>query len=340
MVWAMLKRQRFALLAIAWGLAGCAIHPLPENVTGVKTATIVHKIRCEARAAVINAQIAYLHKTYPEVADLATLRIRVKQGVSKLVAYNLGYFANTGIVYSFSLDGTETNGATFTADVIKPLAHGTATLTPSLGNTLVRENIRAFTISDNFAGLIDVRNDEYCAQFPVADPNYEFPIVGRVGVDEIVTTFIELTVFDALSPKQDPAAPAPTTASPIAMVDTLNFTTTITAGITPKVTFTPVGTGLQFMDAMLPVTNMRVDKHQVIIGLALAKPYTPPGMIAADAELAKARWKLSYAPFVASNNPQLIIATSTADTGEGIALQAVNNQILRFEVPKSLIVVP
>ena len=30
-------------------VAGCAIHPLPENVTGVSTDKIVRKIRCEAR---------------------------------------------------------------------------------------------------------------------------------------------------------------------------------------------------------------------------------------------------------------------------------------------------
>ena len=33
------------------GFEGCAIHPLPENVTGVRTPQIVQRNRCEARDA-------------------------------------------------------------------------------------------------------------------------------------------------------------------------------------------------------------------------------------------------------------------------------------------------
>jgi hypothetical protein len=35
-------------------LGGCAIHPLPENVTGIDTPDIVRQIRCESREAVIH----------------------------------------------------------------------------------------------------------------------------------------------------------------------------------------------------------------------------------------------------------------------------------------------
>ena len=48
---------RFFALAFSCGFisSGCAIHPLPENVTGVSTTHIVHRIRCEARDAVLDA---------------------------------------------------------------------------------------------------------------------------------------------------------------------------------------------------------------------------------------------------------------------------------------------
>src|SRR6202030_1732411 len=128
--------KSFGVVLVACSLGACAIHPLPENVTGVKTATIVHKIRCEARDAVINARIAYLHKLYPDVIDLDSLRKR-EGNIPKPIQHNLAYFGSTGIVYSFTLDGTETNGATFAADVIRPLTHGLFTLTPSAGNTLM-----------------------------------------------------------------------------------------------------------------------------------------------------------------------------------------------------------
>ena len=303
---------------------------------------IVHKIRCEAREAVISARVRYLHSIYTDVVDLDSLRRRVKLGVSPLVAYNLNYFSTTGIVYSFTLDATENNNASFTADVIKPLAHGTATFTPTAGNALTRENIRTFTITDSFGGLIDVKNDQYCNEIGPSEPNYEYPITGRVGVDEMVTTFIELTLRDALSPKTDAAAPRPASAPPIAMVDTLNFTTTLNIGVTSKVTFTPAGTNLQLMDAMLPLSSMRTDKHQVIIGMALSQVYAPPGTtLAAKRFLWAASTAAGANNFTRSTNPRLILATPNANvTGESIALEAVNNQILRFEVPKSLVVVP
>ena len=41
-------------------LSGCAIHPLPEDVTGLDTYAIVMQIRCEAREAIAHEAIAYL----------------------------------------------------------------------------------------------------------------------------------------------------------------------------------------------------------------------------------------------------------------------------------------
>jgi hypothetical protein len=41
----------FAAIAAVSLFAGCAIHPEPENVTGVDTADIVKQIRCETRDA-------------------------------------------------------------------------------------------------------------------------------------------------------------------------------------------------------------------------------------------------------------------------------------------------
>jgi hypothetical protein len=49
----MRKYFRTASVGISVGLAGCAIHPLPENVTGVTTEMIAKKIRCEASQAVL-----------------------------------------------------------------------------------------------------------------------------------------------------------------------------------------------------------------------------------------------------------------------------------------------
>src|ERR1700749_558814 len=71
---------------ISCGLGACAIHPLPENVTGVNTSQIVHRNRCEAKAAV--AKIEHW------------LRKHNKK-------YALRVLPNIGIALSYTLDMTE-----------------------------------------------------------------------------------------------------------------------------------------------------------------------------------------------------------------------------------------
>ncbi len=44
-------------LSCALLLAGCAIRPLPEQVTGITTFNIVKQIRCETREAVFDTFI-------------------------------------------------------------------------------------------------------------------------------------------------------------------------------------------------------------------------------------------------------------------------------------------
>lgn len=52
---------RFAcIFPVLCVLAGCAIHPLPDDVTGVTTAQIVQQIRCETRDAAIQALTSWL----------------------------------------------------------------------------------------------------------------------------------------------------------------------------------------------------------------------------------------------------------------------------------------
>src|SRR6266700_1158784 len=41
-------------------LAGCAIRPLPENVSGVSTPVIVKQVRCETRQAVKDLALGWL----------------------------------------------------------------------------------------------------------------------------------------------------------------------------------------------------------------------------------------------------------------------------------------
>jgi hypothetical protein len=297
------------------GFGGCSIHPLPEDVTGVNTVTIVRKIRCEAREAIVHKALAYLeYKGYQ--VDENFLKTTNFKKLKYPEGPTLDYFGQTGIVFSFSLDMTETNSISLQGDIVKPSAHGLLTLTPSLGDTLSRDNIRAFTITDNFSDLVKkVDGATYC-NFAQAGPNFQYPIVGRIGVDEIVSTFIDLTLFGDLGSKNDVATKA--VRGPPTMADTITFSTTISGGLAPKVTLTPLSNRFQIMDASLPIAATRVDKHQVIVGLGLpaAPQFTKNGLTAA------------------------FISAAPRQSGEAAAVQAVAQQIIRFEAAKPPIVAP
>jgi hypothetical protein len=314
--------HRAALLALSFGLGACSIHPLPENVTGNNTSAIVRKIRCEARDAVIQTALRYLEREGFEYDESGLRALNLKKlPFKKRVQDNLKLFAQTGIVYSFTLQGTESGGLSTTADIVKPLTHGTGTLTPTLSNTLSRDNIRAFTISDNFRSLVQDVKDSYC-NFDPPGPNYEYPITGRIGIDEMIKTFISLTLFGDLGGPQDVTKIGPPKAlGPPTMVDTITFITTLSAGFTPKMVLSPVGKSWQLMDATFPLSAARTDKHAVIVGLALPAAQTSQ-------------------PHAMNALTSLYITTSPNSSGEAVAAQAVAQQILRFQLPTPLIVAP
>jgi hypothetical protein len=337
-----------AILACAVG--GCAIHPLPQDVTGVKTSEIVRKIRCEARQAVIDGRIRWLQQRYHQVTDLASLRqVMNSSTLDPRTRYWLDYYGSTGIVYSFVLDGTETAGANFTADIVRPLTNSTTTITPNLGDSLSRDNIRTFTIGDSFGGLLEKKMDGYCASAGESGPNYQYPIVGRIGIDEMIQTFIELAP-EGLQGAQNPdasglnvGASTISPSNPIAMVDTITFTTTVSAGVTPKVVFVQIGTNWQLADATLPLAASRMDKHQVFIGLALSGPPAPPVLVVRGGRqqfVAQHQFRAESTAATARTPRVVSTMPTTPGTGVSAALEAVNQQILRFEVPKSLIVAP
>jgi hypothetical protein len=320
-------RCAFALAACV--LAGCAIHPLPDDVTGVSTANIVRKIRCEARDAVVRKALAYLQSQgyqYDERSlrnlDMAVVRDPRRSPIKEPAASTLDYFSQTGIVLSFSLQQTEQNSVGLTADFVKPVTRGTFTLTPSVGDSLSRDNVRAFTVSDNFNDLVTKMDEAYC-NFERAGPNFQYPIVGRIGVDEMVDTFVDLTLFNGLGG-------AATGKGPPAMADTLTFVTQVSGGLSPKVAFTPVSNNFQLLDASLTASVMRTDHHQVIVGLGL--PGVPIFSRRSGTRV------ISAPQFTNKGLTAAFISATPKQSGEAAAAQAVAQQIIRFEAAKPAIV--
>src|SRR3954447_9065606 len=114
--------RSFAASLFAASLGGCAIHPLPEDVTGVDTADIVRQIRCEAREAVIHEvkrwlasraaaedriaqQLLARYDAEPESISGFNASVFPPSFVAERQLVNLFYSA--GIGYTFDLRMTE-----------------------------------------------------------------------------------------------------------------------------------------------------------------------------------------------------------------------------------------
>jgi hypothetical protein len=273
-------------------LSGCAIHPVPEDVTGVDTYHIVRQIRCETRKAVIDFLMRQLRRQAELQGDPIAQKLLLKyerdpEAINSFKPelfpgpdyvqyrhfYNLIYSA--AVAYSFDLTMTEQNDLGTNLDFLGPWK-SKFTLNVSGNANRQRSNRRTFTITDTFQFLLANLNraDEtgvlYC-DGQIVQANYIYPIAGEIGVYKTVKTFFELVVLGGLSSdKAKPGADgAPT------MVDDLKFTTAVDLSGMPKVVFTPVGTEFQPLDASLTGLARRSDVHEVTVGLAVL----PSGLV-------------------------------------------------------------
>jgi hypothetical protein len=201
----------FCGVALTFLLEGCAIHPLPKDVTGVSTYEIVQQIRCETRQAVIDSALDYLTKS-PDV-DARSREIGLgfaeefaanPDSIAKLnpklfkgeVYKILNVFWTTAVAYNYTLDMTEVNNADGELDFLKTLTKGTFGLNLTGKFDRTRENVRTFTVTDNFGDL--VQKPMHC-DGRIVGPNYVYPITGRIGVDEMVHAFVHLSLFGNLA---------------------------------------------------------------------------------------------------------------------------------------------
>jgi hypothetical protein len=283
--------RAFAAISALCLVSACAIHPLPEDVTGVTTYQIVRRIRCETREAARTALIdwlANLGRDHPGQAGIPLARDLARKyegdpnsisgfGPSlfkgpdfEQVRAVINLFYSVGIAYNFDLTMTEDNNlAGGSANFQKATPRSLFKLGIGAGMTRKRSNNRTFTVTDTFRGLLtelnaaEVRGRRYC-DGQIVEANYVYPITGRIGVDRIVYDFLDLTVFANLAgPKSGPDNSGPPT-----MADKLTFTTTVDVSATPKIIFTPTGDAFQLTDAALTIDFKRSDMHQVTVGLA------------------------------------------------------------------------
>ena len=287
------SRQMYYSLICAWGmsamcilrnlavalclivLVACAIHPLPEDVTGVSTYDIVRQIRCEARKAIIDSTIGWLTNDPKVDSESKQIGSEFANNLRRIDTLNpklfkgrvrriMTVFYDTGIAYNFNLQMTENNNIDPTINLLKPFKNGGVfTMGVSGVADRQRQNTRIFTVTDKFSDLIQNVPDDYCTNYIVRE-NYIYPIAGKVGIEKVIQDFIRLTLFGSLG------GPPGKEAGPPTMVDTLEFITTFSLTATPKAVFTPIGNALQVLDASLIASVTRKDVHKVTVGLAIA----------------------------------------------------------------------
>jgi hypothetical protein len=274
---------RVSALAVLSLLTGCAIHPVPEDVTGVDTLDIVKQIRCETREAltgVIKNKLADWASRGS--AEAAALLLKYESNTDEISNFGPDRFPGpgyvevrrfikllfeTGIAYNFDLTMTENNDLTTDISLLKPLTSPSFTLGIGAGAKRRRTNERTFTTTDTFGFLVTQLNrknryDEHYCDGKIVRENHVYPLAGRIGVDKAVVTFVELTFVGGLGADKAPGPPT--------MADKLTFTTALNISANPKIEFVPVGRAFQLSSAGLNASADRTDMHQVSIGLSLS----------------------------------------------------------------------
>jgi hypothetical protein len=243
------------MVGAALGMLGCSTHPLPQDVSGVPTADIVKKIRCEAKdgleeALAKAASLGEASRKHAErIVSVSTIGFEFKFVMSE---------DNSAVVSELTFERPSAGGDLFKLTLVGSIAADPAVSDKT--NKLSRTNIRTFRVIDKLEDL----HKAHCGRVKGTEPNPIYPITGSTGMAEVVRTYIELEIFTNLT-----NAPPPTGKKEIiTFSDKLDFTTTFSAGASVDFKFsTTVGT-LRLTKASASGSAYRQDYHSVTVALA------------------------------------------------------------------------
>lgn len=206
-------------------LTACSTHPLPEDVSRKSTYDIVQALRCEIKAG--------LGAVKPEAEILKST-----------------------IGMDFTFDITENNSTGGGSLTFTKMFGGDSsfTLNPTAMADRSRQNKREFRILESLAEI----SRQTCTR-QARQPNLAYPITGRIGLDEVVRTYIAIEKSTDLGFRKD---------SDVVFSDELNFTTEVKAGLTPTVKLDAAIGSFKVTHAAFAATTSRKDIHKVVIVLA------------------------------------------------------------------------
>jgi hypothetical protein len=241
------SRFRFCIAtALVFPLAGCSIHPRPENhplnFDRASTYDIVRTVRCEAKAGL----------------DSFNSRPRSRDHVAKIVAA-------TSIGFDFVFSMTEDNDLTGGRVTVEKGDSHTASLTASAQRK--RKNDRTFRIIEDLADIAKAD----CSERPGS--NLAYPISGSLRVDDVVRTYIQL---ERLTDLDDEEGRLPDRKHALETAglnngvfsESLSFKTTMTLGARPTLTLEAVVGSVRVTSASVNGQAKRNDSHTLIIAFA------------------------------------------------------------------------
>lgn len=276
---------RAMLFGAGLALSSCAIHPLPEDVTGLTTDDIVRQIRCETREAArqlvleefriranrdgdpagrIARSLLDQYDGDDKRDNISSFKPEVSFADFKITKAYFDVIYETGIAYDFELTMSEKNNLGANLNLLGPWAPK-LTLGLTADYNRDRSNKRTLTVTDTVGKLLKnlshERGGEHYCDGRLAGPNYVYPLVGKIGVYKTLKQFVSSAVFDKLNLDKTPSP----------WVDELTFTTTFDASVgpTPVISFNQAGAGLQAANASILPSATRTDTHKVTIGVSL-----------------------------------------------------------------------
>jgi len=263
----------------AVGLAGCALYPIPDDVTSIPTEEIVRHARCEIRTEVIGYLI---HSEFiaPPATDkdiavflkyVESVKKKLKNGqtLSDKESHLLGLM-DVAAVYAFDFNITENNKADGDAGFSLPFTvpkvlKGDA----SASLALTRLGSRIFATGDHWGQLIS--RPSLCADIRPRPGNFAYPLDGSIGVGRAVQTFINIS-------NQGGDLGGDQGAAKDSFVDTLTFTTEVSASANASITLAAVPHSFRLVSASAGLSGSRKDVHKMTLSLAFPLPPKPPAI--------------------------------------------------------------
>src|SRR5437868_3436463 len=155
--------RRFTIALLAAGLVGCSMHPIPYDVTRVSTGDIVQRIRCEAKEGLED-----IIREYPQHPILK----------------------HTAIGFDFKFEITEDNDLKAGALDLQHTGFREGSFTKwafAGSSTRNRKNVRQFRVIETLEKLSSADCFDTATR-----PNWIYPIVGSIGMKEVVQTYLKI----------------------------------------------------------------------------------------------------------------------------------------------------